>query len=625
MTQERPSLLHHLRHLAAAARIDEASDQELVEAFAAHRDETAFGALVRRHGAMVLDLCRRALGNEADAEDAFQATFLVLAKKARALRSRERVSAWLYGVARRTALKARTARARRSAHEPAAPPAPPAADPVQELTVREARAVIDEELARLPDKYRAPVILCCLEGLARDEAARQLGWATSLVKSRLEQGRELLRCRLSSRGLGLSAGLLSLGLVGMTAQAGVAPTLAANTVQAAVSVAAGLPTSLVSATVMTLSEGMVRTMFGAKWKLLLGVAVVVAALAAGASGAMLGSRGAGGPAGVAGRARTFAPVPEPAPLPGVKESPLAKMKPGTLPKWAQSEVICTAALTRVIAGPVGRSIPPVYTHTLVLKVEETVRGAVKKGEMIQAFHSIRQENEPTFPEGKDCVVGLKKTRGSWQAVIVEGKAPELVRQVRLACSVPIGWTIEGGTFVSPWAKLGKKGWPAGLKSKSAVVCAKTGRPALLAAPGVELIVEKVPPAKQIKWTNPDGDGEYKVTLKNTTTKAVSVPALLHDGKAPLWDESLVLLCQGQVYAIPDAKGVRTAARPTTLKAGESISTVVNALKLQGPQWPRGGYRIEFQFALGEKSATESFYYLAKHHDVVRQRLLGGKK
>src|SRR5262245_53204145 len=169
------SLLEHFRRLTQAAQVRDTPDQDLVGAFVATRSEAAFAALLRRHGPMVLGVCRRVLGNPHDAEDAFQATFLVLARKAARLRDRPLLSRWLYGVAQRTARKALTARARRARHErEAAAPAP--RDPLAELSVREAQRLVDQELARLPGKYQAPLLLCCLEGLARDEAARQLGW-----------------------------------------------------------------------------------------------------------------------------------------------------------------------------------------------------------------------------------------------------------------------------------------------------------------------------------------------------------------------------------------------------------------------------------------------------------------
>src|SRR5262249_25938618 len=115
---------------------------------------------------------------------------------------------------------------------------------------------------------------------------------------------------------------------------------------------------------------------------------------------------------------------------------------------------------------------------------------------------------------------------------------------------------------------------------------------------------------------------YRVTVKNVTDKSVTVPALLRAGDKILWDESLVILCQGKAYPVPGARGVKEATKAVVLKPGQEVSTVVNALKLQGPEWPRGGYRIEFQFVLGEKSDTQSFYYLSRHHDAIRAQLLG---
>jgi RNA polymerase sigma factor (sigma-70 family) len=259
-------LLWHLRSLAVSGRAQEASDGELVDWFLAGEDRTAFSALLQRHGPMVLGLCRRVLRNDQDAEDAFQATFLVFTRKARSLRARASVGNWLYGVAYRTALKARSAAARRRDREAAAPVRAPG-EPLAEMTVTEAQAIVDEELARLPDKFRAPLVLCCLEGLARDEAARQLGWPDSLVKSRLEQARERLGRRLAQRGLTFAAGMMSLGLLGTAAQAAVPAPLAGATVQAASLVAAGAaPAAVVSSPVANLVEEMMRSFLLTKVK-----------------------------------------------------------------------------------------------------------------------------------------------------------------------------------------------------------------------------------------------------------------------------------------------------------------------------------------------------------------------
>jgi len=202
-------LAKHLRNLTAAARADGLPDRELIQRFAAERDEDAFAALVRRHGPMVLRVCRRILRDGHDAEDVFQATLVVLSRKAASLRRLDSVGCFLHGVAYRLALKARTQLAQQRMRESQSAVEKHSADPLAELSVREAQAIVDEELARLPEKWRAPLVLCCLEGKTRDEAARQLGWSAKLVKSRLEQGRERLRSRLTRRGLTLPAALIA--------------------------------------------------------------------------------------------------------------------------------------------------------------------------------------------------------------------------------------------------------------------------------------------------------------------------------------------------------------------------------------------------------------------------------
>jgi RNA polymerase sigma factor (sigma-70 family) len=607
-------LTNYLRNLVAGTQAREASDRELMEQFVADRDGAALTALVRRHGPMVYNLCRRVLRNEQDAEDAFQATFMVLARKAHTLRSQEGVGNWLYGVAYRTALKARTAAAARRSRQEAAAPVRDVAGPLAELTVHEAQTIVDQELARLPDKYRAPLVLCCLEGLTRDEAAQQLGWSPGLLKSRLEQARELLRNRLVRRGMTLTAGLFSAGLLGSTARAGLAPALVETTVRAAVLVASGgTAGTVVSAQVVALSEGVLKAMWLTKFKVFAAVCLVLVPAVLGVSGALIYLRAAEKPDQLA-----LAPAPaDPKP----KEPPAAEpaLRQESLERWGWAEVLFTARLVKAEAGPVTNSDPPVYSHKLHFQVGKVLRGSLKKGEQVTASSSIRQPQEPVFPVGKDCLMAGKNVRGQLVVVAVEEAKAETLAQAERACAVPVGWSVDEGLLASPWAKLGKAAWAGEPAAKGSLACAATGRPALLVGGGVEFTAEPVPPKVAVKFANPDGDGEYQVTVKNGTDKPVTVPALLSDGKAPLWDESLVILCQGKSYMVPGAKGVGKAARPTVLKPGESVSGVVNVLKLQGPEWPRGGYRIEFQFCLGEKSVTKSFYYTSRHHDPLREK------
>ncbi len=252
MASEAAQLLaKHLRSLSAAARADNLPDRELVERFTTQRDEDAFAALVRRHGPMVLRVCQRVLHDAHAAEDTFQAVFLVLSRKAASLRRADSVGCWLHGVAYRLALKARTQLVRQRRHEGRAAIEKHIEDPLAELTVREAQAIVDEELARLPEKYRAPLILCCLEGRTRDETARHLGWSAKLVKSRLEQGRERLRSRLSRRGLTLPAALVATLLMEQAAPAAISAALLRAAVQSAIT----WPTNGLASPAVLLAEG----------------------------------------------------------------------------------------------------------------------------------------------------------------------------------------------------------------------------------------------------------------------------------------------------------------------------------------------------------------------------------
>jgi RNA polymerase sigma factor (sigma-70 family) len=208
-------LLNYLRRLAAPPAPDLDTDAALLDRFARRRDETAFAQLVGRHGPMVLRLCRRVLGDAHAADDAFQATFLILSRQASAVRRPGALAAWLHAVAYRVALKARTAGQRRRLHETPAPdltPPDPRPDPLEELTARELLTVLDEEVQRLPEVYRLPVLLCGLEGRTQEEAAAQLGWTPGSVRGRLERGRRQLHLRLARRGLSLSAALAAVEL-----------------------------------------------------------------------------------------------------------------------------------------------------------------------------------------------------------------------------------------------------------------------------------------------------------------------------------------------------------------------------------------------------------------------------
>src|SRR5262245_55750773 len=196
------TVVQDLRRLAGA----NPGDDQLLEAFARFQDEQAFTALVRRHGPLVMGVCRRSLGHEQDAEDAFQATFLVLARNASAVRRRESLAAFLHGVAQRVARNARRtlAKQRRKDQHGARPESSPCGD---DLTWGEVRGLLDEEVARLPDVYREVFVLCCLQEMPHHEAARQLGLKKGTVSSRVARAKERLHEALTKRGVTLAAAL----------------------------------------------------------------------------------------------------------------------------------------------------------------------------------------------------------------------------------------------------------------------------------------------------------------------------------------------------------------------------------------------------------------------------------
>src|SRR5262245_59654484 len=228
------TVLRAARSAAAGPRPADVPDHDLLRRFAAGRDEAAFHALLMRHGPMVLGVCRSLLPAEADAEDAFQATFLVLAHKSASIRRAAALAGWLHGVAARTARKVRAESIRRRTHERQAAVAEAA--PPGDMTWREVQRVIHEELGQLSERHRGPLALCYLQGRTLDQAAAQLGLAKSTLKVRLERARAVLRARLVRRGLGPPAVLLA---AAWPAAGEVPAGLAGSTAAAALGVVAG--------------------------------------------------------------------------------------------------------------------------------------------------------------------------------------------------------------------------------------------------------------------------------------------------------------------------------------------------------------------------------------------------
>jgi RNA polymerase sigma factor (sigma-70 family) len=252
-------------------------DAQLLERFVRLRDETAFEALLHRHGPLVFGVCRKFLYNPHDAEDAFQATFLILARKAGSVAPQSLLGPWLYGVACRVAARARKAALRRAQEQSGAERA--AVTGAAEKVDSDLAPLLHEEVQRLPDKYRRPVVLCYLEGKTNQEAAHQLQWPVGTVKGRLNRARALLRTRLTRRGVVLSAGLLTTALVPA------APALPAGlldvTAKAGLCFAAGnaVAGGLASAQAVALTKGVLYTMFLSKLKFVAALILSVAVLA----------------------------------------------------------------------------------------------------------------------------------------------------------------------------------------------------------------------------------------------------------------------------------------------------------------------------------------------------------
>ncbi len=345
-------LLSHLRRAVSREGAAGLTDGQLLEAFLRRREEAAFEALLGRHGPMVWAVCRRVLQNREDAEDAFQATFLVLVRKGATVVPRDRVGNWLYGVAYNVALKARAGRAARLERERKAAAMRTQHAPAEEQTDADLLSLLDQELSRLPDTYRTAIVLCDLEGSTRKEAARRLGWPEGTVAGRLARARALLARRLTRRGAVVSGGALAAALAESAAGAAVPPLLVASVQRTALSLAAGeTAAALVTPEVHALMEGVCKTMLVSKIKAMTALAGVVVAVGLGLGGAglipVLPGRG--------GDAFGAAPPAED------KEEARSPSKPDEkpAPEVADKELVRLVGTWKVLAGTAGsRALTP---------------------------------------------------------------------------------------------------------------------------------------------------------------------------------------------------------------------------------------------------------------------------
>ncbi len=333
------------------------TDGQLLDRFLVRRDEVAFETLVARHGPMVLGVCRAVLRDPADADDAFQAAFLVLVRQARTIRGRDGLGGWLYRTTYHIALRACAATVRRQRLHPP-PAADPPADPAVELLQQERWDLVHDELNRLPEKYRAPVVLCDLEGLTHDEAAARLRWPVGTVKGRLFRAREQLRQRLTRRGVTAPAALLGVGLAN-GARAAVPATLLTTTARAGLAVGTGtaLGMGLVSVQVATLVSGAIH-MFWIKKLCLL----VVGLAAIGGAGVF---------------AWQAAEDPKPGDHPGAAASPAAAEKSDR--EAIQGEWLLVAVKRESEPRGVPRGVPPVGASLFKVTADKIITYEIKGG------------------------------------------------------------------------------------------------------------------------------------------------------------------------------------------------------------------------------------------------------
>ncbi len=267
---------------AAGAMSRDLSDQQLLAQYVRERDEAAFVELVRRHSRTVWGVCRRLVASQEDAEDAFQAVFTILSRKASAIRKGDSVGSWLYGVAYRTAQRARHQACERRQRETQVRPAAPEPPAWCDAACRELQRMLDAEVQRLSAKHRAPFVLCCLEWMSKSEAARELGWKEGTVSGRLSQARKLLETRLARRGVVLSAVLTATALAQQSAAAA-PPTALVQATASALLPHAGAATVTLSPQALTLAHGVIQTMAVTKLAAVASIALAASVLIGGVS------------------------------------------------------------------------------------------------------------------------------------------------------------------------------------------------------------------------------------------------------------------------------------------------------------------------------------------------------
>lgn len=417
MTKVGPdSFLRYIRHLVGSQERSADSDGALLDQFISSGDEAAFAGVMNRHGPLVLGVCQRLLEQPADIEDAFQAVFLVLVRKARSVTKQQSLGSWLYGVAYRTALRARARAARRRQHE----------RPMENVMVPTPRTlsewgdlqpILDEEIARLPDKYRVPIVLCGLEGKSNEEAARQLAWPVGTVWGRLSRGRELLRARLAKRGVFVAGAALAQMMTEQGASAGVPGTLATATLQGAAAAVAGQTTAggaadLAAEVSRILVLRKMRT--AAALVCLLGMGIVTAAVLA------------------APKDKPSVPLPETSQvsLSAAKGAAAIPVPAQVIPKFESVMVRHGGSHTRILFSPDGKLLVSAGKEQVV-QLWNAATGELKNKLAQDKIFDFKTLSFPT--DGKVLALG----NSSGQVVVWDVAAAKLKHQIK---AHGLGWT-----------------------------------------------------------------------------------------------------------------------------------------------------------------------------------------
>jgi RNA polymerase sigma factor (sigma-70 family) len=508
-----------LRHLRRAALLSEGAaqtDGDLLNRYLIEHDDAAFESLLVRHGPMVLGVCQRILRNEADAHDAFQATFLVFVRRAVSIQPPGMVGNWLYGVAQRTSLRARAMNRQRKANTRLATPM--LHDASRDQAQVEFNDLLDRELSQLPDKYRAPVVLCGLEGRSLKEVAQQLECPAGTVASRLARGRELLARRLARQGLALSSPALAMSLGQQAAAAWVPAALFASTAQAASALAAGpaLGAGIISSKVLALTEGAVRTMFFSKLQWV--TVACMSVFLAGAGGTLITYQASGADKKGVRHQATLSAAEEKAQQPQPDKENAEKSKPkerthGYLGVMLKGDEEGGPVVILTVSPDSPAAKAGIKVDDIVLKVGKTdvkdpfaavdALKALKPGEKV-AIRIKRGEKE----------MDVTVTLGKWPAEVKEGDKPDkpspAVEKPRGYFGLRLRGDTDGDSIIVDGTNPDSPAAKAGVEAEDTVL--KVGKDKVKSVEELLKLLSKTKEGDKVTFRIKRGEKEMDVTI-----------------------------------------------------------------------------------------------------------------